>query len=171
MILLLQSTPATPHTAVPVTEGSAWFSYQSLHTLVFILYLFFTYSARCPPLGKIIFPKEEHCPLFLFYTFILGPLSARLTQGSNFVLIWEYMGRACFKSFFASLEADVCDDGKDLMFLILHCFSDFYSDKQPFRVEQFQRKSRDKHTHGVINMASSTDYSLVITGYGNICAK
>lgn len=57
------------------------------------------------------------------------------------------------------------------MFLVLHRFSDFYSDGQPFMVEQFQRKSRDKHTHGDINIASSTDYSLVITGYGNNCAK
>lgn len=51
------------------------------------------------------------------------------------MLIWEYMGRVCFESFFDSLEVDTCSDGEDLMFLVLHYCSDFYSDGQPFMIK------------------------------------
>lgn len=67
--------------------------------------------------------------------------------------------------------ADICSGGKDPVFLGCHCFSDFYTDVQPFMTEQLQRKSSDKHTYGVINTASATDYSLVIIGYRNIYAE
>lgn len=84
----------------PATEASTWFPYQSFCTLFFTLYMFFIYCMRCPPLGKFAFPKEGYCSLFSFYAFTQCPLSAQLTQGSNLVLIWEFMGRVCFKYFF-----------------------------------------------------------------------
>jgi len=39
-------------------------------------------------------------------------------------------------------------------------------------IRQCQRKSRAKHTHGVTNIASSADYSLVVTGvWEQLCQR
>lgn len=117
--------------------------YISVH-----LVLVFHLLPEMPITRKVCFPQGKAMLTVLILHLYTCPHPAQLTWVSNLVLLWEYMGRACFKSFFASLEAGVCNDRKDLMLLVLHCLSDCYSDRQPFMIEWFQRKSRETHPRG-----------------------